>query len=774
MPVPKNKKKNNAPDISEIEKAKNSEMLIRDFYKALSEINRSIIKNPDPEALLDYACKILVRVTGAPTVWAGRVDKKGNRFVITAQFKKRKNIPSVKNQSISLDTKDLLGKGGGAKCARMGKIQVIQDVFKRKSLKPFWEFYKKSGIINSAAVFPIKKYEEVIYILTVYSEKKNFFSKEIVNLLKEACLDIGYAFEESEKTEKLINLPLHDNLTKIANRALFLDRAQQAIDRARRDKKLASVLILDIGHFKNLNEKLGHKAGDIILIKVARQLSKILRKTDTLARIGSDEFGIIFSDFSNANDLNLFFNRIDLIFDNPVNISKGNKVKLDYKMGISLFPKDGGDLETLFKRAEIAITQAKKDEKERRHLFSKSFEDELHYLSYIQNDIKEALRSGRIIPYYQPQIQLPKGEIIGLEALARLKSPDGTIKNPVDFIPFIENSEEIISGLGEYMVNSAIEDMPKLLNMGIDVPISVNIAAKHLTNPDFLTFIEKVNSEKGNPIHQKIIFEITETTYLNEITAAKNILEKVIESGFPISLDDFGTGYSTFSYLQDLPVSQIKIDARFVKNILESNKNLAIIAGIITTSKILGIEVIAEGVETMEAAQLLFTLGCNNIQGYIASGPVPLEKLETFNKNFKFDAVWPELALPFQKKHYELIGLYTIPLHHNIRVLQIIETLNEPGKQDTYAMIAKNLSDPESYKKCQVGIWYESLKKNDLIKNAPEFIELGILHKDVHDFGYGLIKRKKKLSEEEENLLLDKSKKITRLIMDLIARVNEK
>ena len=761
-----------APDVSGIEKAKNSQMLIKNIYRALYIINQSIIKNSDPRNLLDNVCKILVNATGAPAVWAGRIDKKGKQITIASQFKKNNNIPSLKNQSIPLDSKESLGKVGGAKCARTGNVQIIHDVFKCKSLKPFWDFYKTSGIINSGAVFPIKKYGAVIYILTVYSEKRNFFSKEIVNLLKEVSLDIGYIFEESEKNERLINLPLQDSLTKIANRILFLDRAQQVVNRAQRNKKLAAVLIIDIKNFKDLNEKFGHKAGDMVLIKISKELSKKVRKTDTVARTGSNEFGIILGNLSNIKDLSLFFNRIDLIFDNPVNMPGGNKVKLDYKMGISLFPKDGGDLETLFKRAETALTHAKKNEKERRHLFSKSFEDELHYLSYIQDEIKDAIASGRIIPYYQPQVRLPGGEIIGLEALARLKGLDGGIKNPADFIPFIENNEEIISSLGEYMIKSAIEDMPKFRNMGIDAPISVNIAAKHLINPAFLNFIEKINRDYGNSIRKKIIFEITETTYLKEIATAKNIFEKVLKSGFSVSLDDFGTGYSTFSYLQDFPVSQIKIDGSFVKDILENNKSLAIIAGIITTSKILGVEVIAEGAETIETAQLLFTLGCDKIQGYVASRPVPIEKLEIFSSGFKFDTIWPELALPFQKKHYELIGLYTIPIHHNMRILQIIEALNNPGKNDVYNTIAKNLSDPESYKKCQVGVWYESLAKNDLIKNSPQFTLLGTLHKNVHNFAHGLIERKKKLSEKEKNLLLDKSKEITRLVMDIISMVN--
>lgn len=437
--------------------------------------------------------------------------------------------------------------------------------------------------------------------------------------------------ERKVSEAKILYMAYHDNLTGLPNRRLLIDRLTQVMAHVRRQKLLAAILFLDVDRFKLINDTLGHNIGDELLKIIAGKLKQCSRTSDTVARLGGDEFIILLTDVDRIEDLVHIVKRFFEVFNIPVNL-RGHKFLLTASIGVSVYPNDGEDAETLLKNADAAMYRAKSEGRNNWQFYSSSMNASgLEWIT-MENKLRKAIEEGEFILNYQPQVDLHTNEVIGVEALIRWQDPDQGIIPPNVFIPIAEDSGLIIP-IGEWVLRTACAQNRKWQGEGLKhVRVSVNTSIRQFKQKDFVSIVSKILNETGlDPGDLEI--EVTESIIMSNAEDTIKILRELKDLGIRLAIDDFGTGYSSLAYLKHMPVDLLKIDQSFVRNITFDENDAAICTTIINMAKSLKIEVIAEGVETMEQFLLLTKLGCDKIQGYIVSKPLLPEKVDTFLHN---------------------------------------------------------------------------------------------------------------------------------------------
>lgn len=440
-------------------------------------------------------------------------------------------------------------------------------------------------------------------------------------------------------------LAYHDTLTGLPSRLLFSERLEQALIYAKRYERLVAVLFLDLDGFKQINDTMGHGAGDDLLRFVAQRLRRNIRESDTVARFGGDEFIILLRDIKRMEDMGMVATKILRAVSTSYSVN-GLQVELSGCLGISVFPGDGTDCETLIKRADYAMYRAKNSGKNRVKLFRAISENARQNLS-LEHRMRQAIDEGSFLLHYQPQVSLSTGQIIGVETLIRWQIDDLLLLLPGDFIPLAEDTGLIVQ-LGDWVLREACRQYQKWLSSGIHAPsLAVNLSLHQFREIGLLRRIERVLDETGmDP--QTLTFEITETCAMDNVDFTISTLKSLKNMGVKIALDDFGVGYSSLSHLKRLPIDLLKIDSSFVRDIPMSRDDISIVKAIIALARNLGIEVVAEGTETNEQADLLKSTGCDYIQGYFFSPPV---SADSFGEMLAIDK-----RLPTTSPHYARVA----------------------------------------------------------------------------------------------------------------------
>jgi len=413
----------------------------------------------------------------------------------------------------------------------------------------------------------------------------------------------------------------HDALTGLPNRALLRDRLGMAINGARREGRKVAVLSVDLDNFKQVNDSLGHMVGDIYLQQAAEQMRQMVRPQDTLARVGGDEFVVVLQDVENERDAAQVAERLLARFTDPVRVQE-HELFVGASVGIALFPDDGDDPDTLVRNADIAMSRAKEQGKRRYHLFTPAMNERAVRRLSLEGDLHRALAAGNITAHYQPRVDLNTGLITGMEALARWTRADGSQEHPAEFIPLAEATGLIVP-LGEHMLRLACAKTRALCDAGYaDLHVAVNLSVHQFRHANLVGMVTDVLAETGLPPHL-LELEITESTIVTDADHAIRKLNQLSEMGIALSVDDFGTGYSSLYQLKNLPLTSLKIDRSFIRDIPDDPNDAAIAATIITMADRLGLRVVAEGVETPEQLNFLLLEGCHEVQGFLFSRPLP-------------------------------------------------------------------------------------------------------------------------------------------------------
>ncbi|MEK3913126.1 bifunctional diguanylate cyclase/phosphodiesterase [Paenibacillus sp. FSL H7-0331] len=425
---------------------------------------------------------------------------------------------------------------------------------------------------------------------------------------------------ERKKSEQTIyHLAYHDTLTDLPNRRLFMDRLRKEVQLAKRHQAQLAIMFLDLDRFKDINDSLGHEAGDLILIESAKRISHCVGPNGLVARLGGDEFVVLLKSLSSLTEVESVSIDIQTILQEPIELA-GQLYSMSCSMGVVLFPSNGRDPDELLKRADMALYAAKDIGRNGVSFFHSDMEERSLARILLENELKKAIELEQFHIDYQPKLDLSTGQLIGMEALVRWNHPELGRIPPDKFIPVAEDTGLIIP-LGEWVLRHSCEQNKKWQAHGYPhVQLSVNLSARQFYQPDLLDKIKEVlTMTELDP--QWLELEVTESIFA-DIDHAVTILEAIKELGVHTSIDDFGTGYSSFSYIKHLPVNTLKIDASFIRDIHHNKESQAIVKAILTIAQTLDINVIAEGVESQEQLAILQEDGCNQGQGFLFSKPL--------------------------------------------------------------------------------------------------------------------------------------------------------
>ncbi|WZL71929.1 EAL domain-containing protein [Clostridiaceae bacterium 35-E11] len=432
--------------------------------------------------------------------------------------------------------------------------------------------------------------------------------------------------ERIKQEEHIKYQAYHDALTGLPNRYLFKDRLGIALAQAHRSHQKIAVLFLDIDRFKRINDTLGHALGDILLQEVAKRFKECVNEGDTVARLGGDEFTILLEDIQGIKNVLTVVHKLFHALDEPF-VLKNHEIYATTSIGISLYPDDGQDIDTLMKNADIAMYRAKESGRDNYQLYTSAMNAVACEQLKMENDMYRGLEREEFILYYQPQVEAHTGKIIGAEVLIRWRHPDLGMIPPGKFIPLTEETGFIVS-LGNWILHKACEQIKTWQIQGLPaIPISVNLSPLQFKQKKLVENIVEI-LKKTDIEARYLELEITETNAMIDPRFTIKTLEQLKNMGIKIAIDDFGTGYSSLAYFKNFPVHKLKIDQSFIREIDQDRGNQAIVSAIIAMARSLGLKSIAEGVETEAQLNYLKVQGCNQIQGYFFSPPVPADKFE--------------------------------------------------------------------------------------------------------------------------------------------------
>ncbi|MTJ81402.1 MAG: EAL domain-containing protein [Telmatospirillum sp.] len=433
----------------------------------------------------------------------------------------------------------------------------------------------------------------------------------------------------------------HDSLTGLPNRRLLQERLQQAIDHAANGNANVAIWFVDLDGFKMVNDVMGHAAGDELLVEAGRRMVSIVDPADMVARFGGDEFAIVTRNAGDRNGIEERVQRFVEAMTRPFSL-RGRELTLMANVGIALFPDHASQATELIVHASAAMMFAKARGRNQYRFFDPVMHSQSEERLTLENELRRGIERNELLLHYQPQIEATTGRILGLEALVRWQHPTMGLVQPGRFIPIAEQTGLIVP-LGEWVVHQACDDIRKLEDMGFSgISIGVNISARQFSDSDVLGLIEEAIGRTGiDPVHLDV--EITESTLMNDPEHVIGYLERMKALGVSLSIDDFGTGYSSFNYLKSFPVDTLKIDRSFITDIADNPKDEAIAVTIVTLAHRLGMTVLAEGVEHSRQAEILARHGCDAIQGYLYSRPVPLaEAVAALNRGGHLRARHPD------------------------------------------------------------------------------------------------------------------------------------
>ena len=479
------------------------------------------------------------------------------------------------------------------------------------------------------------------------------FEKDDIENIQDFTDRIGVALSSIARDQQLYKQARYDDLTELPNRFLLVERLKQEISLAQRESKQFAVLYIDLDRFKQVNDSFGHAAGDQLLMEAAQRLRGCVRESDTVARVGGDEFTVILSGFGDAQVAGIVADHILTEMDKPFLVS-GTENFVSASIGVVVYPQDGTTPNELLNNADTAMYRSKASGRSMCVFFEESMNEEAVRIATLDRDLRHAISEDQLILHYQPQIDLSTGSICAVEALVRWQHPERGLLSPETFVEFAEDSGLIIA-VGEYVLREACRQFCVWHAGGIHLGrVSVNVSGKQFRQLDFVKSVEQTITESGIKPNQ-LALELTENILLHDVDQVSETLQRLKLHGIRIELDDFGTGYSSMSYLEKLPVDALKIDRAFVRTIDSAGRGGVIAKLVLDMARALNMGVIAEGIQSPEHLDFMRANNCDIGQGFLFCKPLPAEDISTFYANWNL--VMRSTMFPVSREFGRAMGL---------------------------------------------------------------------------------------------------------------------
>jgi diguanylate cyclase (GGDEF)-like protein/PAS domain S-box-containing protein len=482
------------------------------------------------------------------------------------------------------------------------------------------------GEAHSMGVFPLIRDDRIIALFVLVAGQSDFFDTEEVRLLSELSTNVAAALELIQKTRRLSFLSYYDDVTGLAKRELFLDRLQQLLPGRLLLGGGLAVVLVDINRFRHINDTFGRAIGNALLIQVAARLNELVGERDTLGRFDSNAFAFVLNAPGTEKELSSWIDgQVAARLRTPFKIGEV-ELRIAHRVGVALFPDDATNAEELVRNAEAALADARATG-QRALFYAPSMNARVAEKLSLENRLRRALEEDQFCLHYQPKFNLVSGALVGLEALIRWNDPERGMVSPASFIPVLEETGLILE-VGRWVITRAVAQYQTWLEQRVHPPpIAVNVSPLQLMQPTFVESVQEALT-KYPAARGFLDLEITESVLMHDLVGNITKLQAVRDEGCKIAIDDFGTGYSSLGYLSRLPIDALKIDRSFVIRMAEDAQDLAIVRTIISLAHSLNKHVIAEGVETPEQAQLLTSVGCDQVQGYLFGRPEAPERVE--------------------------------------------------------------------------------------------------------------------------------------------------
>jgi diguanylate cyclase (GGDEF)-like protein len=610
--------------ITEQKQIENKIRRLNRVYAVLSGINALIVRVRGREELFSEACRIVIDAGGFALAYICVVDPVEQQLRPAASAGGDIGFMEGMRDRMTLRDDAPQGYGPPARAVREKRAVVVNDVESDPHI------VNKKGHAargtRSIAVLPLFVAGEATGALGLHSGEAGFFDEEEMKLLHELAGDIAFALDHLEKGERLSYLASYDPLTGLANRTLFLERLQQRVLAAPSDQGGFAVSIVDVERFKTINDAFGRQTGDQLLQQIADRIKSAGGDPTRMARIGADHFAVVTAGVQNEEAMGRFTQeRLAAHFD-PLFQVGGQDLRISARAGIALFPRDGEDAETLLRNAEAALKKAKA-KGERYLFFTPEMTERIHEKLSLESKLRQALEKEQFVLHYQPKVDLEQRRIVGVEALIRWQSPELGLVPPLRFIPLLEETGLILQ-VGSWALRRASLDHRRWVEAGLEAPrVAVNVSPIQLRQRDFVAVVERAIIEGVAPTG--IDLEITESLIMEDVQGNIEKLKSVRSLGVNVAIDDFGTGYSSLAYLAKLPVDTLKIDRSFIITMLSDPDTMTLVRTMISLAQSMRLKVVAEGVDAEEQAKILRLLGCDQMQGYLFSKPLPSEIFET-------------------------------------------------------------------------------------------------------------------------------------------------
>ncbi len=484
--------------------------------------------------------------------------------------------------------------------------------------------------LHGVLALPITSAGKTFGVIELFSAQAIRSEEALIHLLHSLSAQIGQSFQRKLAEDQLRFIATHDALTDLPNRTMFNERLRHALHQGTRYSRGIAVMFIDIDRFKVVNDSLGHSAGDRLLQDSAKRLSECLRESDTVARLGGDEFVVMVENFTAPKDAIAVAQKVLAGLARPFFL-EGQEFLMSASIGISTFPEDGKDAETLLKNADIAMYRAKDQGRNNYQFYSAQMNKHTFERLAMESSLRRAIERNEFLLHYQPKLDLRTGAIAGVEALIRWKHPDWGMVSPAQFIPLAEETGLIVQ-IGEWVLKTACDQSRSWREQGIPpMRVAVNLSARQFSQKTLVSDVARTLVQSGlTP--DCLELEITESLVMHNPEGAAETLHKLKAMGIALSIDDFGTGYSSLAYLKRFPIDCVKIDRSFIKDIPTEADDMAITKGVIALGHSLRLKVVAEGVETVEQQDFLRSNDCDEMQGYLFSKPLPAEEVTALLK----------------------------------------------------------------------------------------------------------------------------------------------